>query len=109
MSGKISVVGVHPIDAPQPCHLLEIAVSDPDDKFRWADVTQEEPGQPRGNWQAAYDESLVGAEGPEKRFAFFFHYLDLAKPLLTSFGPVELPSPTPTPAHLKHIEYIPVY
>ena len=39
------------------------------------------------------------------RFAFFFYHLDFNKPLLTPFGPVTIPGPTPIPTHLQEFEY----
>lgn len=36
-----------------------------------------------------------------------FHYLDMLRSLLTSFGEVNLPEPTPVPAHLRGIKYNP--
>jgi hypothetical protein len=36
---------------------------------------------------------------------FFFHYLDLKKPIITPAGSLSLPKPTKQPAHLNDIEY----
>ena len=97
------IVGVHPVDAPEPCHLVEAQLDVPDPDYAWGDVTQEEPGQPRSNWQVPYDERpLDDAAG---RWAFFFHYVDFRRPLLTPDGPVALPEPSPVREHLKHIQY----
>jgi len=71
--------------------------------FDFGDVTQELSGEPRSNWQVAYEEQEIG----ENRFVFFSHYLDTAKPLLTSVGPLELPPESPLPEHLHVIEYWP--
>ena len=73
--------------------------------FDFGEVTQESLGQPRMNWQAPYDERLLDELEGTARYAFFFHYLDRDRPMLTPFGPVEIPSPTPVPAHLQNIEY----
>jgi hypothetical protein len=59
--------------------------------------------EPRSDWQVAYDEQ--GLEVGKGRYAFFFHYLDFAKPLLGPAGPIPLPAPTEIPEHLKGIEY----
>ena len=93
--------GVHEVEAPEPCWLLEATVDDPD--IDWGEVTQEIPGKPRSDWQAVWDERPL--DDQSRRWAFFFHYLDLTKPLLTPDGPVVVPKPTPVPKHLKHIEY----
>ena len=97
-----TIWGVHPVEAPQPCHLIEAELGDPE-SFDWAAVTQEEPGQPRSNWQAPWDEQPL--DSAETRWAFFFHYLDPSRPLLTPNGPVELPPETPVPDHLANIRY----
>jgi hypothetical protein len=41
------------------------------------------------------------------RVAFFFHYLDFSKPLLSPAGPLELPEPSPRPSRLQFFEYEP--
>ena len=107
MKPKLEIIGVHPIEADEPCYLIEIAVTDPDDRFDWNEVTQEDPAQPHDNWQVAWDEQLVAAAEGRSRYVFFFHYLEMSRPLRTSFGEVVLPEPTPAPAHLQGIEYFP--
>jgi hypothetical protein len=105
MADRVTVMGVHPKETNEPVHLIEIEIEGAADQFDFGDITQEDPDRPRENWQAAYDERDLGQSNGRRRFAFFFHYLDLDKPLLTSFGPVGLPEPTPMPAHLQAIEY----
>lgn len=99
MGNRVRVIGIHPIAADEPLHLVELEADSGD--FDFGAVTQEVSGQPRSNWQAAYDEREVG----ENRFAFFFHYLDIAKPLLSPVGPLALPPESPVPKHLQGIEY----
>lgn len=84
-------------------YLIEIDLGVASRDFDWSEVTQEELGQPRSNWQVPYDEQALGEQ--QSRWAFFFHYLDLSKPLLTPCGPVKLPGPTPIPRHLEHVAY----
>jgi hypothetical protein len=43
--------------------LLEIIVNAPPSDFDVSDFTQEVPGQPRENWQAAYDEYYLSDQG----------------------------------------------
>ena len=107
MRPEIRILGVHPVEAAEPCHLIEITVKDPGGIFDWIEVTQENPDQPRGNWQAAYDEQLLEEREGQSRYAFFFHYLDFSRPLLTSFGEIELPAATAMPPHLMGVEYYP--
>jgi hypothetical protein len=101
MAERVRIVGIHPIAADEPVHLVEFEVSDNDGDFDFGEVTQQQSGQPRSNWQVAYDERQVG----ETRFAFFFHYLDTNKPLLSPVGPLALPPESPAPEHLQGIEY----
>ena len=106
MSTRLTVVGVHPVEAAdEPCHLVELLVEGADDELDFREVTQEVKGQLRDNWQAPYDEQTLEVGGGKYRYAFFFHYLDLEKPLETPLGPVKLPAPTNIPKHLKNIEY----
>lgn len=100
---RFTIRGVHPVEATEPCHLIEAELKDAED-FDWGEVTQEDASQPRDNWQVAYDEQPL--DDDERYWAFFFHHLDLAKPLLTPAGPIQLPAPTPSPEHLDHIEYM---
>jgi len=96
----VVIRGVHPIEAPEPCYLVEIEVPE-DCDFDWGLVTQQDDTQCRENWQAAYDERPIAAN----RWAFFFHHLSFDKPLMTALGPVQLPGPTPRPKHLEDVEY----
>jgi hypothetical protein len=97
------IIGVHPIEAAEPCHLIEVELSDGSAGFDWGEVTQGAPGRDRSNWQVAYDEQEL--DDNANRWAFFFHYLEFNEPLLTPGGPVALPVETPLPEHLRHVEY----
>lgn len=122
-SPSIQVVGVYAVvEAHEPCHLVELAIAD-SPGFDASRFQQEEPGQPPENWQTAYDERVLSAAGdavvadawtlrsrPELlegkvRLAFFMHYLDPSRPLLTPFGQVTLGEPSDRPARLTIIEY----
>jgi hypothetical protein len=60
---------------------------------------------PRVNWQAPYDERVISETDTTARVVFFFHYLDLSKPLLTPAGVLRLPLPKDMPTRLKEIAY----
>ncbi len=123
MSTEVEVVGVHPVDAPEPCHLIEVVIRHAPDLINLSDFTQEIPDLPPANWQVPWDERYLDALGTrvldpgfvsfqvtavsDFRIAFFFHYLDLNRPLLTGFGSVVLPSPSPTPTRLHFMNYEP--
>ena len=99
----IKIIGVHPIEAVEPCCLIEAELDPPSTDYDWGEVTQEEPDSPRSDWQVPYDERPLDDAGT--RWAFFFHYLDCSRPLLTVHGPVAVPEPSPLPDHLSEIEY----
>jgi hypothetical protein len=107
MARQAKIIGVHPFEADEPVHLIEMLVAGDVDDFDIGEVTQEVVGQERLNWQAPYDERLHAASEGQARYVFFFHFLDLDRPLLSSFGALSLPTPTPTPTHLKNIMYEP--
>jgi len=116
-SPPVEIVGLHPIPGHDDVHLLEVMVYRPAASFDVSQFTQEDPGQPRPNWQVAYDEKYLSADGASvlsqfeapplagdtARLAFFMFFLDLDRPLLTPFGPVPLPTPTPAPHRLLSI------
>jgi hypothetical protein len=118
----VRVLGVYRVeDAPEPCHLIEMLIYA--DGFSMSDITQELPDAPRAEWQAPWDERVLNDSGdqvvahawdlPEPgyieadktRLTFFFHYLDLARPLSTPWGALELPAPTAKPDRLASVEY----
>jgi hypothetical protein len=101
MSKRARVVGIHPVAADEPVHLVVMEIEDGSDSFDFGEVTQEVPGQPRSNWQVVWNEREIG----ENRFAFFFHHLDATKPLLCSKGSLPLPPESPLPEYLHTIEY----
>ncbi len=53
-------------------------------------------------WDGPGDRSLWVRD---MRIAFFFHFLDLGRPLATPFGDVLLPAPAHRPSRLKWLEY----
>jgi hypothetical protein len=101
MANQARVIGIHSIPADEPVHLVELELGENATDFDFGEITQEVPGQPRSNWQTAYDEREIG----KNRFAFFFHYLDPEKPLLSPFGPLALPPESPASQHLQDVEY----
>jgi hypothetical protein len=105
MAIHAKVIGVHAVEADEPVHLIELLVEGDTDGFDIGEVTQETPGQPKSNWQVPYAERVLEESEGRTRFAFFFHYLDFERPLLTPAGPLSVPPASNVPAHLKDIEY----
>lgn len=120
---KVEIVGEYPIDAPEPCHLIEIIVRGSKAPFDIGGFTQPVPGQPESNWQVPWDECVLDSTGEtivadyegidenpallvgDVRMAFFFHYLNLSVGLITPFGTVSLPAASPLPSRLKIMKY----
>jgi hypothetical protein len=103
--GKAKIVGVYSVAAPEPVHLIELVLQGDIDQFDFGEVTQEEPDKPKTHWQVAYDDQLLDESEDKICYVFFFHYLDLDKPLLTPMGPLPLPKVKRVPPRLKHIQY----
>lgn len=96
--------------------LVELVILDRDEHFSAGDF-----GQP-GSDQAAYSEVFLSPDGrevvsegldvPESstlRVAFYFHYVDPAKELKTTYGSISLPPFTPIPGRLTAlVPYEPV-
>jgi hypothetical protein len=116
----LSVVGVHPIPAAEPVHLIEILVTGCDAPFDVGVITQVVAGAPRENWQVPWDEHFLDASGssvlnaghpaalpnvPDFRVAFFFHHLDLDRPLETPSGPLTLAVQSERPRRLELLRY----
>jgi len=103
---RVKVIGVYPVEAQEPVHLVEISIEGGGvDAFDLGDVTQEMADTPRMNWQAPYDEHVISETDTRARVVFFFHYLDLRKPLLTPAGELVLPLPKERPKRLREIAY----
>jgi len=121
LSEQLQVVGVHPVEgAPDPCHLIELRVAGGLPPLDLQGVTQPAIGLPSSGWQTPSNAHLLDAEGQSgsplddedtravqspARVAFFFHFLQLDRPLLTPIGPLQLPAPTPRPARLEFMRY----
>ena len=96
-------IGVHPVDADEPVQLIELHIDGDDSALDWASVTQPSDNPDPSYWQAAYDEQPV--PGSPDHWCFFFHYLDLSRPLQTNLGSLTLPPASPMPTHLRFIQY----
>jgi len=105
MPNRAVIVGIHKVDTDESVHLIELEVEGDVDAFDFGEVTQEMPGEDQDNWQVAYGEREIESSNKNRRFVFFCHDIDLALPLSTSFGNVDIPNVTKTPDRLSDIEY----
>jgi len=96
--------------------LIEALAHDASGSFKMREIGQQMAATEKfaGNFQCAYDEALLSADGEtliEKRrkcvhgtgtlrFAFYLHFYDASKALATPFGEVVGPSIQPVPARL---------
>lgn len=102
--------------------LVELWVRDRDRCLFAGDFGQSEGDRVQPDDAVAYDEHFLSDDGVQVighsldrvetgdvRWAFFLHGYDLARPILTSYGPVDAPAPTPMPARLdRMVRYRPV-
>jgi len=123
MRTSVEIIGVYPVKASEPVHLVEMLIRNSKCAIDVGKITQKLPGQPSSNWQVPYDEKILNATGTKAvadpflertkpglwigdiRLAFFFHYLDLSKPLETPFGDVTLPAESKKPRRLSGMKY----
>ncbi|MGL9620585.1 hypothetical protein QRQ56_21415 [Bradyrhizobium sp. U531] len=95
--------------------VFEVQVTNPDVGFRMADFVQADPSRPWEQWQVAWDETFLTADGetvieidrgrklPEARqyrVVFVIHYWNPRLPLRSSYGELQLPPMQPLPERL---------
>ena|SRR6266496_732355 len=118
---RIELLGVYPVEALEPCHLVELLIQGHVGRVDLSDFTQEMPKQPQSNWQVPWDERVLNADGSQARsgryprevfadgtplrLVFFFHFLDFSRPLMTPAGEVILRSPEERPQRLAFLKY----
>ncbi len=96
--------------------LVEVCIRGRDRAFFLGDFGQSHADIVQPDDSVAYDEqflnddgtNIVGAvlekvRGPDVRVAFFLHQYDPQRPILTSYGAVPPPAPTPMPGRLARI------
>ncbi|MBN2394939.1 MAG: hypothetical protein JXC36_00565 [Candidatus Atribacteria bacterium] len=120
---KTELIGVYTIPNHDDVKLIELVIEENLNDFDPIQITQEQKGLDKMDWQTAYDEQYLNAEGNEIigddfdrpngltrfRLVFFFHYLDFNKPLLSQYGLIKLKQVTDMPVRLsKIIEYEPI-
>jgi len=123
MDTTVEIIGVYPVVAEEPIHIIEILVKNSKGIFDLSEFTQDIHAQSKESWQVPWDEKLLDIDGRKVvaddlllskkhqlwigdiRIIFFFHYLDFSKPLMTPFGFVNIPEEKPRPERLSQINY----
>lgn len=120
--------GVYPIDAPQPCYIVELTIHDCRCELKFSQVLFDADVPPHGiRTQVPFEEQFLSADGGtilgncrygwnnpgvwqgECRLAFLMHYLVVGQPLRTPFGDVLIPEFTDKPDRLNDIVYVSPY
>jgi hypothetical protein len=110
----MNLVGVYRVTNHTDVHLVELYFDKSPQKVDVGSITQEISGEPQANWQVPWSEMYLDKNGeriigdwfnaPIKfnytRLLFYFHQLNLSKPLLTGDGPLVLNDPTELPSRL---------
>lgn len=114
---KSQIIGIYKIPNYNDVKLIELLIEEPINEFDPGQITQQQKGQDRLNWQTAYDEKYLDLSGnkivgddfdrPQDmdkfRVAFFFHYIDTSKPLISQYGLINLREATDLPERLSGI------
>jgi hypothetical protein len=95
--------------------LIEVLVDEPDSRFSVGHFIQPNAQLPRGLWQVAWCEKFLTEDGEQSlgefnfnekptegryRIAFYIHSWNSQLGLLSTYGPLDLPLPSPMPARL---------
>lgn len=114
------LIGIYKIEGVDSVNLIEIIIKEEINEFDPSELTQEIRGQDKLDWQTAYNEKYLNTNGtkiigddierPKNlvsfRVVFFFHFLDVSKPLISQYGLMDLIEIEELPERLKKlIEY----
>jgi hypothetical protein len=105
LNATARIIGVHPVDAPEPCHLCEVVFDGDAGDVDFGQFTQPLAGRDQSYWQVPWDERLLSSAETSRSYVFFFHYLDFSQPMQSPFGPLFLPKPSPRPERLSFVTY----
>ena len=98
--------------------LVEVLVSDADSRFKVSDFTQPDGQLPPENWQVAWAEAFLSADGQRLmaerwdsapagltsfRVAFYIHFYKAGEPLLSSYGSLTATLALPMPERLAQL------
>jgi hypothetical protein len=94
--------------------LIEVLVESPDETFDMGGFAQPDPSLPKDNWQVAWNEVFLTADGEHViandwrdlpktgcvRAAFYIHFWNSMRGLLSGYGPLTCPAPQAMPERL---------
>jgi hypothetical protein len=94
--------------------LVEVLIEEPDDTFDMGGFTQPDPSVPQDNWQVAWDEVFLSADGEHVlakdwrvlpkatrvRAAFYIHFWNSDRGLMSCYGALTCPVPQAMPERL---------
>jgi len=97
--------------------LIELLVKNRDGRFDAGDFAQRPEGLAKSDWQVAWAEAFLSADGAELiverlgetppagdlRIAFYLHFWDPDEPLWSSYGQVMCPEPIAMPERLERL------
>jgi hypothetical protein len=81
-------------------YMIEVELPESFENVDFGRFTQRVDGAPRSSWQAAKDEQPIAGLN---RALFYFHCVQWDKPLITPYGELVLPSPSPIPKRLREL------
>ena len=121
--GSCQLLGVYQVKGASDVHLFELCINTSPKDVDVSSFTQKDDTLPRDSWQAAYNEHFLNEDGTavigtfleqgsltgaKTRIVFFMYFVDFNKPLLSQYGEIALPEPSPMPDRLsKIIEFEP--
>jgi hypothetical protein len=114
----VQLLGVYKINGTSDVHLIELIINTSPTDVDVSSFTQKDDKLPKDSWQMAYDEHYLNEDGSEvigtfieqdsligdkTRVAFYMYFIDFRKPLLSQYGEIWLPQPSPMPERLSKI------
>ena len=118
MTKEIDLIGVYKVDGQKDVYLIELGIKANHEKVDIGEFTQQQDGTDRMDWQTPWDEKFLNEDGTKitgdwmdsptdtsdfTRLAFFLHFMDFQKPLLTQYGEMDLSNPEQMPKRLSSI------
>ncbi|MBR4256589.1 MAG: hypothetical protein IKQ18_05440 [Clostridia bacterium] len=115
---KVNIIGVYKVDEAEDVYLIELMIDDKPSNIDVDGIQQTDPDLDEDDWQAAFDEYYLNADGTEvigdycdlpeddtdkTRLCFFMYLFDFNKPLRTQYGIINLPKSKKMPKRLGEI------